>query len=283
MTLNEKIWLVGSKGRIAREIVNILNPLDYQIITTDFLDADISKIDDVMKLAELYEPFAIINCAALTDPTLCEKDPDRAFKTNSLGAKNLAIVSNQHNIKLIHLSTDDVFSGVENTSLKEQDFASPKSVYGKTKLLGEEYIKTFSNKHYIVRSSWVYDLKTINTIVRALKQGKLKLSRDQISSPTSNYELSKFIVSLLGINSYGTYHASSEGTVSRLGFVEEVAKLTDNYHLMENLKIDELKDSLRPKYSILENYLLKMTDLYEFPTWEEDLKNYISRNYKVTI
>ena len=233
----QKIWICGAKGQIGRAINEVIDKLEYKILDTDIDDLDITDTDEVLRFGEMNRPDVIINCAGLTDLQECEKDLAKAFKTNALGARNLSIVARKVEAKLVHISTDDVFDGKSQKPYTEFDETHPKTAYGKSKLAGERYVKEFTYKHFIIRSTWVYGLGNnfINQLLEKVDQGEnLSIAGDQFGSPTSAKELARFIVT----------HMSD--------FSRE-----------------------RPAFSVLDNFIMTMTPVYDFPDWKESLKEYM--------
>ena len=221
----QKIWICGAKGQIGRAINEVIDKLEYKILDTDIDDLDITDTDEVLRFGEMNRPDVIINCAGLTDLQECEKDLAKAFKTNALGARNLSIVARKVEAKLVHISTDDVFDGKSQKPYTEFDETHPKTAYGKSKLAGERYVKEFTYKHFIIRSTWVYGLGNnfINQLLEKVEQGEnLSIAGDQFGSPTSAKELARFILHLIQTNEYGTYHATNNGVCSRFEFASEI-------------------------------------------------------------
>lgn len=276
MVFRRKIWISGSKGRIGSELVNLINPIDYEVLETDIDEVDITNSKDVNIYVDINRPNIIINSSGYTDALKCEENIEQAFNVNSIGAKNLAIAANRINAKIIHLSTDDIFSG-GNTPYREYDEAKPQTVFGKSKLLGEEYVKQFSNTYFILRSSWLYgrgNLMVEKIIKEAKENGKVKVAANQVASPTSSIELAKFIYTIIDSHEYGTYHTACQGECSRKEFAEKILELAKI-----NAEVEEIVDlkgfQNRPEYSVLDNFILKISKLYEFPKWETALENYI--------
>ena len=208
----------------------------------------------------------------------CEKNLAKAFKTNALGARNLSIVARKVEAKLVHISTDDVFDGKSQKPYTEFDETHPKTAYGKSKLAGERYVKEFTYKHFIIRSTWVYGLGNnfINDLLEKVNKGEtLAIASDQFGSPTSAKELARFILHLIDTNEYGTYHATNKGVCSRYEFAHEILKLTGKEAQMKAVPT-HLSDfsKVRPAYCVLDNFIMSMTPVYTFPSWKESLKEY---------
>ena len=275
----QKIWICGAKGQIGRAINEVIDKLEYKILDTDIDDLDITDTDEVLRFGEMNRPDVIINCAGLTDLQECEKDLAKAFKTNALGARNLSIVARKVEAKLVHISTDDVFDGKSQKPYTEFDETHPKTAYGKSKLAGERYVKEFTYKHFIIRSTWVYGLGNnfINQLLEKVAQGEnLSIAGDQFGSPTSAKELARFILHLIQTNEYGTYHATNKGVCSRFEFASEIIRLTGKKVEMKPV-VTHMSDFSRerPAFSVLDNLIMTMTPVYDFPDWKESLKEYM--------
>ena len=153
----KKVIVTGCNGQLGRAInLQYAGNTEYELINTDVGELDITKIDDVMRFVRDIQPYAIINCAAYTAVEACEKEEDLAFRINAIGARNLSIAANETRAKIMHVSTDYVFDGNGTRPYIETDPVGPQGAYGRTKLAGENFVKEFSDKHYIVRTAWLY-------------------------------------------------------------------------------------------------------------------------------
>ena len=154
----KSIWVKGESGRLGSALVKMLKQdIENKVVATD-MDVDITNLKEVTQHAEVYRPNIVINCASLSNGEYCENNKVEAYKVNALGARNLAIASHHVNAKIIHLSTDDIFEGKTEGSMTEFDTPAPVTIYAKSKLAGEEYVRELNPKHLIVRSSWVYGI-----------------------------------------------------------------------------------------------------------------------------
>ena len=271
------IWVTGASGKLGAVLVKILKlNRDYKLIATD-MDVDITDMSAVEQAASVYRPNIIINCAGLSDEQYCEQNMVQAFRVNALGARNLAAVSRQHNAKIIQMSTDDVFYGKDAVALTEFDMPNPVTVYGKSKLAGENFVRELNPKHLIIRSSWVYGIGRGDFFSYVVEKGQnhtpFDVPLDRISTPTSAIELAKFIHTLLEHTEYGTYHASCEGTCSRCEFAQAILEeMGFEPSLAKGVFSGEEHEMT---CTILENLMMKMTDVYEMPQWQSDLKEYV--------
>lgn len=274
------IWISGANGKIGKILQRYLDPLEDEVLATDKDIVDIVDSDETSIFARRNRPNIIINCSALTDPVVCQEHPDEAFRVNALGARNMAVAANTVDAKLIHMSTDDVFSGQSRSAYREYDAPHPTTMYGKSKLMGESFVREFSVKHFILRTSWLFspvNHRVEDIIKEARENGKVVVPRAQFSSPTSAYQLAEFIVTLMNTYEYGIYHASCQGVASRKEFAEEILRIKGiDAEIIEdeNLRIA----GHRPDFTALENFLLNTSKIYEFPDWKSSLKAYIEKN-----
>lgn len=273
----KKIWITGASGHVGSALVRLLDCRQYEIFATDIDDADITDLKAVRTWCQTNRPDVIINCAGLTDLQTCKKDPDRAYLVNALGARNLAQEAHTIGAKMIQISTDDVFGMDGSTPYNEFDPISPRSVYGRSKAAGEQFVKDLIPRHVIVRSSWVYGTGRdfINDVLNTVKNGGvLHVASNQFSSPTSAKELAKVILKFIENDIYGTYHAVCKGFCSRYEYAREILTLTGN---TDNLQVEPFIDEslTRPRYSVLDNLMLRISGMEEPAEWKEALAEYI--------
>lgn len=279
--LKNSIWITGAEGRLGSALVELLKKnVENKVVGTDH-DVDITDLDEVEQCMNVYRPNIVINCASISDADYCEQHMVEAFKVNALGARNLAAASRRLNAKIIQLSTDDVFDGKTFGPLTEFDLPIPRTNYGKSKLAGENYVKELNPKHLIIRSSWVYgaasetakqDYFSIVTNY-AEKNTPFEAPLDCFSTPTSAGELARFITSLIDKSEYGIFHASCEGMCSRHEFATSILGLM-GYDVTLAKGIYTKKDNERTS-TVLENLMMKMTEVYTMPQWYDDLKAHV--------
>lgn len=285
----KKVLVTGCNGQLGRAIQKEYAG-DVTFILTDVAEGegitslDITDIDAVMSLVLNEKPDVIINCAALTNVDGCEKMWDLAYKINAIGPRNLAIAATAVGAKLVHVSTDYVFAGTERTPRTEFDTPDPISAYGKTKLEGEQFVRQFAEKFFILRTAWLYgDGKNfVKTMVRVAKtHDEVSVVCDQFGSPTSAVELAKMIRFLEGTDNYGIFHATCEGETNwadfteafyaKLGITAKVNHITSEEYAKMNPEAAK-----RPAYSNLDNYMLRLTtDQFAMANWEDALDVYL--------
>ena len=274
----EKIWISGSSGRLGTSMLRLLDPLDAEIIATDENEVDITNQAEVEQFVGRIRPHIIINCSGLSNRDRCEANPDDAYLLNAIGAKNIAIASNKYMSKLVQLSTADVFDGNTDKPYTEFDDTNPQTIYGKSNLEGENYVRTFSNYHFIVRVSRLYsrENKFVEDIIKQAKTGEIEVAKDLYMSPTPAHDLAQFIIKLINTNSFGTYHASADGYTSMHDFVNEILSYTGiDANIIEKSK--DLGMGIKPGFFAIDDYIVKITSGELIPNWKDSLLKYIDR------
>lgn len=274
---NVRVWISGSNGRVGQALSEYLNPLAETIILTDIDTVDVTNAEETVLFASRIRPNVIINCSGYTNPAECEDNPDKAYAVNGLGARNMAIAASHVDAKLIHLSTDEVFDGGSDEPYREYVDPEPKTVYGQSKLFGEQLVRQFNSRYFIIRMSYLYSPvnRRVERIVEAAKNNEpIYVAKDYYGSPTSVYELAKFIIYLMRSYEFGTYHATCEGVATYAEFAKEVLNLTGlEGEVIEDETISST--NFRPQYTALDNYMLHLSKLYKFPAWKTALKDYL--------
>lgn len=278
-----KILILGSEGQLGYEFKNYLEKIEnvYSFSHKEVDILDIKKLDNILKE---IRPDIVINCVAYTKVDKCEDEPDLAFLINSIGAKNISYLSYKYNSKIIYFSTDYIFDGEKKSPYNEFDKPNPLSVYGRSKLFGEKYTKEFNPNHLIIRISWLYGIKGDNFVKTIIKLSKinniLRIVNDQMGSPTYTLDVVKQIYELIKRDYIGLIHSANIGETSWFNFANLI-----NEKLKLNIKIIPIKTeeynakAKRPKYSVLENYILKIENLNIMRNWEVAFNEFIE-NYK---
>ena len=278
----KRVMITGANGQLGRAVnMQYADSGEYELINTDVGELDITNIDKVMTFVREVKPYAIINCAAYTAVDACEKEEDLAFRINAIGPRNLSIAATETGAKMMHVSTDYVFDGNGTRPYRETDPTGPQGAYGRTKLAGEDFVREFSDRHFIVRTAWLYgDGKNfVKTMLRLSETNdKVRVVMDQVGSPTSADELAKAIAYLLPTENYGLFHGTCEGDCSWAQFTEEIFRLAGKNTIVEAITSEEYAAAAkRPAYSILENYMLKMTTDFMFADWHDAIAAYIGK------
>ena len=280
-----KILLLGSTGMLGSEFHKLLSN-DFEIIAPTSKELDIISWDRVIETLQNVSPDIILNCAGFTDVDACETEDFKVRKVNVEGPRNLAQGAARFNCKLIHISSDYVFSGLKNLPQPyfEDDSLDPLSAYGKSKMESEVGVRENASDYIIIRSAWLYGAQGRHFIqsllINALKKKKksLRVVNDQSGSPTWTYRLALQIRELIQKNAKGTYHATSEGYCSRYEFADFVLK---KLKIKAKLEPCSLKDypqaAKRPENCILENRLLKKQGIHIMADWKEDASLFLEQ------
>lgn len=326
-----KILITGANGQLGIELQRQLKEgaatASYEVIPTDYNVLDITSLENVQAYLTEAHPDVVINCAAHTAVDKCEEDVEGAYRINSIGARNLAMVCDTIGAKLVQVSTDYVFSGafnavpnseiaynrnikgVEHESFKERtveeeverrsdlleertelarnsrpwredDVLAPQSIYGTSKLAGEDHVKAFCKKYFIIRTAWLYGegnnfVRTMIKLAGANKE--LSVVGDQFGNPTSTKDLATAIINLMHTEYYGTYHGTCEGTCSWYDFATKIFEIKGIDIVVNKVTSEEfVRAAKRPAYSSLDNFMLKLHGMNTFRSWEEALKDYLA-------
>lgn len=259
--------------------------INTDVVMTDGITTtlDITNIDEVMSLVKEAKPDVIFNCAAHTNVDKCEQEWDLAYKINAIGPRNLSIAATETGAKMMHISTDYVFEGNGTKPYTEFNQTNPISAYGKTKLEGEKFVKEFAQKHFILRTAWLYgDGKNFVKTMLKLSEthDELNVVCDQKGSPTSASELARMMHFLEGTDNYGLFHATCEGDTNWADFTEEIFRLAGKKVKVNHVTSKQYKEmnpasADRPAYSILENYMIKLTSGFMMADWKDGIAQYM--------
>lgn len=277
--MQQTIWITGANGRVGSALRIRLAANGHTVLTTD-LDVDIADRAAVARFVEEHHPDVIINCAGLSEASACEADPDRAFRVNAIGARNLAVHAQQAGAKLIHMSTDDVFSRPSDRPYNEFDEPCPSSVYGRSKLAGEDFVRSLCTRYVIVRSSWVYGIGRdfVSTVLAAADDPDcpwLMVPTDRCASPTSAADLAMVVEQFVDNECLGVYHAVCQGWCSRYDYAREILRAAKAEKKLELHPTHSAE--LDASYSVLDNMMLRLEGLREPRPWREALYDYISQ------
>jgi dTDP-4-dehydrorhamnose reductase len=279
-----KILVIGASGQLASELIYLKkNYPKFEFRFTAQLETDISNRDAVKSIVEKVQPEYIINCAAYTAVDKAETDSDRAYAINEAGAKNLAEIAKEFNAFLIHISTDFVFDGTNTNPYIESDTVNPISVYGASKLKGEQAIQATNGDYTIIRTSWLYSSFGANFVKTMLRLGtekeSLNVVSDQIGSPTYCRDLAEFILKNIDnfkAHNQQIYHFSNLGIASWYEFAAEIMKLANLKCQVSPIPTSGYPTpAARPAYSVMDKSKL-MTDFnYQIPDWKLSLEKCI--------
>ncbi len=276
-----KILITGSKGQLGQELLSLTNET---IIDTD-IELNIVDLDTLYRFVKDKHFDAIINCAAYTNVDGCEDNIDDAYHINAVGARNLALIAEQKKAKLFHISTDYVFDGLSKEPYREYDVPNPQSVYGKSKLLGEHFVRDFCGKYFIIRTAWLYSKINKNFVQTMISLGQSKneinVVNDQRGNPTNVKDLANHILSLLRTDYYGIYHITGKGECSWYDFAKRIMELSGSKCRVNPITSKEYpQKAKRPKYSSLDNLALRASIGDHMRDWDVALEDYFKEMVK---
>ena len=275
-----KILITGANGMLAKSVRARLKE-GNELICTDVADLDITDEEAVMKFVKENKPEYIVNCAAFTAVDKAEEVYDLAEKINANGPGNLAKAAKAVDATLVHISTDYVFDGDLDVtkSYVETDAVGPVTVYGKTKLHGEEQVKANTDKYYIFRTAWLYG--DGNNFVRTMlklgnEKDEISVVADQHGSPTYAEDLANIIAEAIEKKiPYGLYHSTNQGFTTWYDFTKKIFELADIKCNVKPVTSEEfIRPAKRPKNSKLNKQKL-LDQGVTVPDWEDGLKRYL--------
>ena len=281
-----KVAVIGANGQLGTDLCLALH--NFDIIPFTDADIEIADMASVRKAMLKNKPEIIINTAAYVRVDDCEDEKDKAFLVNALGARNVAVVAQELGARLVHMSTDYVFGGeVEprTTPYTEFDTPVPLSIYGKSKLAGDDFVRHSCLRHFIVRSSGLFGVagsagkggNFIETMLKlARERDELMVVNDQVFSPTYTGDLARKITQLMTTDYYGIFHVTNKGACSWYEFTREILKLAGLNTPVIPITSDQYpQKASRPRFSVLDNYHLRLLDIDDMRPWQEALKDYL--------
>jgi dTDP-4-dehydrorhamnose reductase len=281
-----KIILIGANGQLGKEVQDLSKALNIPLVSFGHDILDITNFNSISNNLALHQDATVlINAAAYTAVDMAEDESEAAYQVNAIGPKNLATWCHKHSVPIIHISTDYVFSGDKASPYLEDDVTNPMSVYGRTKLAGEQFVQDICPQHIILRVSWVfgqYGKNFVKTIIRLAKEREtLKIVEDQIGNPTSAADIARVLLEItkqIPSLTWGIYHYCGKDTISWYQFACAIVEEAQKY---ESLKVTEIlpittnefpTKAARPQNSALN--CDKITTLLEIP--QESWRGYLN-------
>lgn len=283
------ILVTGANGQLGSELQKTGFTVLDEVFYTDVAELDITDYSAVERFIKEKEIDTIINCAAYTAVDKAEEEPELAAKINTQAVANLAKAAAKEDCLLIHISTDYVFDGTAAKPYTEKDKTCPVSVYGETKLAGEEAILKSRCFYIIIRTAWLYSeygnnfLKTILRL--AAERPEINVVNDQIGTPTYAGDLARAIVKIMEnderVEYEGIYHYSNDGVCSWYDFATEIVKRSGLDCKVNPVTTAEYPTrTKRPAYSVLDKTKIKHIFEVEVPDWKDALERCMEANHK---
>lgn len=276
------ILVVGAKGMLGQDLLRVL---PGEVRGVDLEEIDITVPDSVRRVLFTVRPRVVVNCAAYTDVDGCETNEALAMRVNGEAVGYLAAASREIGATLVQVSTDYVFDGRKGGPYREDDPVNPLSVYGRSKLLGEESARE-NPEHLIVRTQWLYGLGGRNFVETMLALGaerrELRVVDDQVGSPTWTMDLALAISTLLDAGCRGTYHATNAGSCSWFAFAGAIFREAGLTVALRPQTSEELgRPAPRPACSVLDNGRLAHDTGLELELWDEALRTFLEKRREV--
>jgi dTDP-4-dehydrorhamnose reductase len=281
-----KVMVIGANGQLGSDLCRELNPID--IVPLTHAEIEITDLSAVERAFKTHRPNVVINTAAFHRVDDCEDDLDMAFRVNAIGARNIAVAAQGQRAKLIHISTDYVFGGENeprSAAYTEFDTPVPSNLYGRSKLAGENLVRHLCAKHFIIRTSGLFGVagasgkggNFVETMLRlARERDELRVVADQIFSPTYTKDLAQKIAQLITTDYYGVFHITNKGSCSWHEFASEILKLAGLKTPVIAITSDQYpQKARRPRFSVLDNYHLRLLGIDDMRPWQEALRDYM--------
>ena len=307
------VLVTGASGQLGSMLCSVLAN-DFHVIPATRAEFDITDLAATRAFIRKTEPHVVVHPAAYTDVDGCETNEEKAFLVNAIGARNVAIATREIEAKLVFISTDYVFDGKKKGPHLEYDPPHPSSVYGWSRLMGEQMVMQQNPRSFILRISWLYGphgknfVKTMLSLARTKEE--LQVVNDQRGTPTFAGDVARQIRTLIQTDSYGLYHCTSQGSCTWYEFALEIFKnagyeihssveglvslipspeslipasspLTPNPQPLRPIIVKPVTTeqfprlAQRPQNSVLENFMLKIQGLDIMPPWQDALREFM--------
>jgi dTDP-4-dehydrorhamnose reductase len=283
-----KVLIVGNRGMLGKELMAVFSPI-HDTVGYDLPELDIAQLESCLSRTEAFHPDVVINAAAYTRVDDCETHEQEAFKANGYGPGNLAKAVDKVGALLVHYSTDYIFDGRKKDPYVEEDAPNPQSVYGKSKLLGENLIRESCSNHLILRTAWLFGphgANFIRTIVGIAKNGKpLRVVNDQKGSPTYAKDLAEHTRILIDAGCRSTYHLTNSGSCTWYDLTVNALQWAGLVSVpVEPVSTSEFpRPAPRPANSVLANGRLERDGLSLMRSWQIAAREYVERYLKPTL
>ena len=274
-----RIAITGHKGQLGTALLDAL--AGSELLGLDLPKHDITDPLAIRETIVEFQPDVVIHGAAMTNVDGCEREPEKAYRINTLGTQNVAVACGQCGAAMVHISTNEVFDGRLGRPYYEWDTASPKSAYAQSKAAAEFLVRALLNRFYIVRTSWLYARggeNFITKIIRAADQhGQLRVVTDEVATPTYAPDLAQAISQLVGTGHFGVYHFTNSGSCSRYEWAKKLLELSGRGDVpVEPITADQWeRDAPPPLYAPIPNYVGAALGITLRP-WDEALQDYFA-------
>lgn len=274
-----KVLITGANGMLGHDLIKVLKD-NHELVLTTSKTLDITDKENTIEFIKKSKPDVVINSAAYTDVDGCESNQDLAYAVNGEGVRNLALGCKEVDCALVHVSTDYVFDGTATTPIEEDGEIGPISVYGKSKLKGEEAILEILDKYFIVRTAWLYGINGKNfpkTMLELAKNhSEITVVYDEVGTPTYTPDLAYGISQLIESDYYGIYHLTNSGSCSWCEFAKYIFEIAQkDVNVIPVTASEFSRPAPRPSYSVLKNNNWIENGFEPLRDYKEAIKEYI--------
>ncbi|NBD27561.1 dTDP-4-dehydrorhamnose reductase [Paenibacillus glycinis] len=278
-----RIIVTGANGQLGQELLALPGLQQEGISMLGFGRGglDVTNLQNCREVVKRYQADAVIHCAAYTAVDQAESEPAEAFRINAEGTRNIALAAREFGAKLVYVSTDYVFEGTASEPYEESGETKPRTVYGKSKLAGEQEATAIGGRTFIVRTSWVYGkhgrnfVETIRELAKT--RDEIRVVMDQLGSPTYTLDLAEFLIRLVRTEHYGIYHATGTGVCSWYQFAQAILEESGaaGVKLLPCTTADFPRPAPRPAYSVLRHGAIGRQGMQGLRHWRAALAAYM--------
>lgn len=275
-----KVLVTGATGQLGSDVIESLLMQGFDVYGVSRKDADLSQDRKMVQIISSIKPDVVVHCAAYTDVERAEIEVEQCRLVNAEATAYIAEICKIIDARLLYISTDFVFSGSSTEPYDTDDLTLPLSVYGKSKLEGENRVREVLEKYYIIRTSWAFGAYGDNFINKMLELGLnnpvISVVADQVGSPTYTEDLAQLITIMIQTDKYGIYHATNEGYCSRAELATEVFQLISSATKVKPISTSDFSSlAQRPLNSRLSKTSLDRAGFERLPHWKDALRRYL--------
>lgn len=278
----DRVFITGAAGMLGRAVVPLFRER-YEVMATDIEECDITDPDAVISAITKYKPRFVIHLASMTDVDGCERDPDSAYRINTVGTRNVALACQRTDATMVYINTGMAYNGTKSKPYTEFDAADPVNIYANSKYQGEIAVRDLLDRFYIFYTCWLFgggteDKKFIPKILELAKiSSEINVTDDNFGSPTYTVDVAQRIFDFLERGLYGKYHCVNEGCASRLEVAREILRIAG----ITSCSLKPVSSSFfslpapRPRMEAMRNYYFELLGLPPLRGWRGAIEEYI--------
>jgi len=288
-----RVIVIGASGQLGSDLVQVLREGEDEVIALTRKDLDVTAPSALKAKLAQYDPDVILNCSVYHPVDECESHPDFSFSVNAIAVRDLGLAARGIDATVVHFSSDYVFDGELRRPYTEDDITNPSSVFGISKVAGEQLLRAVLPRHFIIRTSGLYGLvgsrvkrgNFVETMLRLGRQnGRVRVVNDLRMAQTSTRNVAKQVLALIHTEHYGTYHASDHGDYSWYEFARKIFEYAGMEVEVTPVSWREMPTvAPRPLYSVLENRRLNALDLDQMQPIDVALQSYLRSRELVSV